>query len=195
MVRVFIAIDVPPSVRDQLQRMQEHLGDVQLPVRWVQPDGIHLTLAFLGDVLEAHLPAIQQVMDRVSERHVPFRLAVAGLGAFPVRGTPRVIWAGVDGDLAPLSHLHQQLTAELRSSGFAIEDRSFSPHVTLGRAKSPWSAAHLQAWRSTVTRVPSEFGRWTVKCISLMQSHFQPQGSRYTERYTCELRQQTLPLA
>ena len=166
---------------------------MDLPVRWVKPEAVHLTLVFLGDIEESRVSIIQQVMDRVGNTNDPLELAVTGLGAFPQRGTPRVLWAGVDGDLASLYGIHKQLTLGLRAAGFAVEDRSLKPHITLARTRARWSAEHLRAWQSHLAEAPFNSGRWVVSEVALMLSHLQPQESRYTERYTCQLRQDHLP--
>jgi RNA 2',3'-cyclic 3'-phosphodiesterase len=186
-MRLFIALPVPEEVRARLARAQQHLEAMGLPVRWARPEGLHLTLVFLGEVSEDRIAAIQRAMDEAAMTVGPISLGVAGTGAFPMRGVPRVLWSGFTGDLARLSDLQQRLADRLRAATFEVEDREFRPHVTLGRTKAPWPAEQVQAWRRWATPTSPEFGTWRATDVHLIRSQLHPQGSRYSTVYTSVL--------
>jgi 2'-5' RNA ligase len=126
---LFIAIDLPAPVRDQLTALYE-------PVRgfaWTRPEQLHLTLRFLGEVEVALRATLEAALARVAVE--PFVLPVGGLGGFPPRGPARVLWIGVGHGHPRLHQLRQQIDDALLGAGLALDVRSFQPHVTLGRVK------------------------------------------------------------
>ena len=191
MLRLFVAIAVPAAVQDALARAQRRLQAAGVALRWVRPHGIHLTLAFLGNVDEARVAPVEEAMGAAAARSGPFDLSVAGLGRFPPRGAPRVLWAGLDGDLDALHRLQGDLDSRLRAADFALEDRPFRPHVTLGRAPQrragDLGATVSQALASEAVR-RLQFGGWRVVEIVLMRSQLSSAGSIYTRLATAPLR-------
>src|SRR5687768_4530218 len=132
-MRLFIALTLPDEIRARLIREQERLAGLGLPFRWVREDALHLTLVFLGETTEGRLPHVQEAIDWAAERVAPLALEANGIGTFPPRGTPRVVWAGVGGGRASLTTLQAGLTTALSERGFELDDKAFSPHITLGR--------------------------------------------------------------
>ncbi len=113
------------------------------PARWVRPTGLHLTLAFLGEVEAERVAAIAQALREKLEQEGGFRAHFAGLGSFPNAGPVRVVWAGLE-PAARFSRLAELAQDALRAAGVAFDDRPFRSHVTLARCDPPWPA-HLRA--------------------------------------------------
>ena len=134
-VRAFIAIDVPPAARQIMAGAIRELAD-QVPgsVRWVDPQGIHVTLKFLGDIPAQDAGDILAALKSPVQQVPAFSLHLTGLGMFPNQRRPRVLWAGVEAD-AGLTRLHGRIENRLRHLGIDPEGRKFAPHVTLARLK------------------------------------------------------------
>lgn len=182
-IRAFIAIPLPQTLLRQLAQVQRQL-EKEIPpgsVRWVRPEGIHLTLKFLGDTPLERLPPIQEALKAVAFRSIPCIFTVGGLGCFPNYRRPRVIWVGVlerTGRLAALQDAVEEAVAPL---GYPPEGRGFSPHLTLGRVSrqaSPSDVARIGAAVSTAT--VSSLGEVPARHFALIQSVLKPSGAVYT---------------
>jgi 2'-5' RNA ligase len=162
-VRAFVAVELDGEVRAALRDLQDRLRQ-DPPARlgrWVAPDGIHLTLRFLGDVPAARLPELRQALQHAGQSVAPFELAVAGLGCFPDLSRPRVIWVGVEEPTGALVRLQLAVERELDRLGFRPEGRPFRPHLTLARIRD-----------QARNRERAELGAWirgqTVGCLATM---------------------------
>ena len=135
-IRAFIAVELPPAVREAVEgvvrELRSGIGD---GVRWVRPEGVHLTLKFLGDIDAGSVPAVSRAMAQCAASAAPFDLFLEGVGVFPNARRPRVIWIGLGGALEPLLALQHSIDRELEGLGFARERRPFTPHLTLGRVR------------------------------------------------------------
>ena len=183
-VRAFICIELPDVLRDELARLQKLLKPASRGVRWVRPQGIHLTLKFLGDVKTDQLPAIESAVENATADVLPFELKADGAGAFPNYKRPRVYWIGINDPTDTLATLQQQIEAAIEPLGFPREKRSFSPHLTLGRVKSP---DNLPAIQDILEAASLNAEPFTVRQIILMKSELQPGGAVYTPLHTFEL--------
>jgi len=128
--RLFVAIPLPDSLREELAALYEPLPGVA----WTRPEQLHLTLRFLGDIETPLGASAGLALERV--RVEPFILPVGGTGAFPPRGAPRVLWAGVGQGHPRLHQLRQQIDDALLAAGLALDVRSFQPHATLARVRA-----------------------------------------------------------
>lgn len=150
-------------------------------MRWTDPEGIHLTLKFLGMLSPERLPVVQRAIEEGCDGRRPCRLALDGLGTFPSLSAPRVLWVGVFGEVDALAELQHQVEGALARRGLPRERRRFSPHLTLGRVREGISPAEIRrigpAVLDTATPAPQEI---PVEAVSLMQSHLLPGGARYT---------------
>lgn len=126
MPRLFVAVELPEEVKDRLASLCHGLKGA----RWVRDRQFHITLRFLGEVEPSQARSVTEALHGV--RSDPFELSLSGLGCFPPRGRPRVVWAGIEGS-EELLGLHREVQRVLRRCGFGPEDRKFAPHVTLGR--------------------------------------------------------------
>ncbi len=182
-VRTFIAIVLPDPVIRQLAQVQRQLEKSAPPgsVRWVNPEGIHLTLKFLGDTPVAKLEAIRVALAAVASRSAPCAFTVGGLGCFPNVRRPRVIWVGVQPSGGELAALQRAVEAAMKPMGFPPEGREFTPHLTLGRVRdrvSPTDLSRLGALISS-TEVGT-LGVVTARRFALIQSVLKPTGAEYT---------------
>ena len=161
-------------------------------VNWVRPDGFHLTLKFLGHVTEDRLPKITEAVSGVATTFSPFTVSVGGVGVFPNTRVPRVIWMGVktEGDI--LARLQSRVEEVLDPLGFPRENRSFHPHLTLGRIKSEGSEGDFRQSGDTLAKWLAEnqhrvCGQFEVKEVLLIKSDLQPGGAVYTPLATLRL--------
>ncbi len=188
-LRAFIAVELPPAAREAIEgvtrEMRSRAGD---GVRWVRPEGVHLTLKFLGDIAADSVPSISQALDRCAAPAAPFDLFLEGVGAFPNARRPRVVWIGLDGGLEPLLNLQQSIEGELEALGFARERRAFTPHLTLGRVRDRVSPAQSRALSEALGGVRVEPDvKLPVGEVSLIKSDLQPSGAVYTRLYAAGL--------
>ena len=187
-LRLFAAVNLPDAVRRQLAAAQSLLAGEGWPIRWVRPEGIHVTLAFLGSTPSTLRPKIERAVAEAAAGSGPLRLEVIGLGCFPSASRPRVLWAGLRGDLQALGGLQRDLARRLRRVGVQLEDRAFSPHATLGRARAPLDAGQgRRLGEMLAARREEHFGAWTAEAIELMHSDIQPGGSVYTTLFSAPL--------
>ena len=147
MVRAFIAVDISQEARAALAGVAERLQQQGVSgVRWVRPEGIHLTLKFLGEIDTDLVGKILEAMERAVDGTMPLTLALSEPGAFPNANSPRVIWVGLQGDLDPLKELQSRIDQEVHLiGGFPKETRAFAPHLTLGRMRE--NASSTQSTR------------------------------------------------
>jgi 2'-5' RNA ligase len=186
--RLFIAADLPQAVKAALVAAQEHLRRGRLPVRWVAPDAMHLTLRFLGDTSSDRIPAIEQAMRGALAGNAAIALHLTVIGAFPTIMRPSVIWAGVGGATAALERAQADLEDGLAAIGIARETRPFHPHLTLGRVRRDADAAALEQLRAALRQPPALPPiAWPVERIVLFRSELRREGSVYTEIVDCKL--------
>lgn len=170
-----MAVELEEEIRGNLAAASRELSALPADVKWVGRDSFHITLQFLGEVSPRILPQLSGAIRDSAAVARPFSLTVSGIGTFPAGRRPKVIWAGGQ---APQVLLTQQRLAEnLARLGF-VPDRSFSPHVTLGRVRSPRNLAPLlEALPRYAGRA---FGQQHVEAIALMESRLTPAGAIYT---------------
>ncbi len=182
-VRSFVAIDLPAGVRAELTSLEEKLKARRHPfVKWVDPESMHLTLKFLGNVAADSIPQIVGAVSRVAEMHSPFKLQVADTGAFPNWQRPQVVWVGMGGELDRLNSLQKGLESVLSPLGFPPESRPFSAHLTLGRLRdrvTPDDRRRFAEFAQTVEFKTSL--SFEVNAIRLMKSQLTPAGPIYSE--------------
>lgn len=183
-IRAFIALELPQHVKQELGRISQVFA-AQLPpraVRWVQPDNMHLTLRFLGDTAVAKLPHLIYALDDLVADHASFTLQLGQPGCFPNPKRPRVIWVGVTGAKTDLSAIKQGLDRRLEPLGWAVEDKPFQAHLTIGRVGNGRLPATMN-WTIPVGPVSL-----SVDGIHLIESQLTPKGPVYTVQHTAVLR-------
>ena len=184
LLRLFIAIELPDAAREALSTLQKRLqaADTARVIRWSSIDGIHLTLKFLGDVPPDRVPEITAGLTAATAGHTPFDLTVAGVGCFPTLRKPRVVWAGSGGNSAALHALRDAVEQHIAPLGYPTDERPFSPHFTLGRARQEAASSALATFGAQIGKL--EVGTlysWRVDDLSLMRSDLKPSGAVYTQ--------------
>lgn len=176
-MRSFIAIELPDAVKSSLSTTQEEMKKCGADIRWVRPEGIHLTLKFLGNIEEKDVVSIIEVLKGTCENYTVFNLNISGLGFFPNNRSPRVIWVGIK-DSESVSVLQTDIEEGLSSLGFERENRKYSPHLTLGRFRSSRGKQILINQIEAIKN--KKFGAIKVGSVSLMKSELNPKGAKYT---------------
>jgi len=180
-LRLFVAIDLPEAVRDSLRRLQAELRRHDLPgLRWTRPEGVHLTLKFLGETPASAVPAIEGALARAVTGAAPLRLALGAPGTFGNRRGPRVLWVDVEGDLLPLQRLQSAVERELAAAGFPPEQRAFSPHLTLARVSQPPPPGLAERLSRALEAAATQRGEFPATEVVLMRSQLQPGGAVYS---------------
>ena len=180
--RLFTALFPPAHIFAGLAAAVAGLGQ-GLParaIRWTRPEQIHLTLNFLGAIATARIPEIQSALSAACQGHRRHTVRVAGLGCFPNRSRPRIIWAGLAGDLRPVEELKKALDAGFLACGCVGEDRPFHAHLTVGRVSELNAAGRRQVAEALAREQERDFGEWEVERVDLMQSVLSPQGAAYS---------------
>jgi 2'-5' RNA ligase len=181
-VRLFVALNLPPAVRQALWEATAPVRDRSAALRWARPEGIHLTLKFLGEAPDERAPALTAALGRAASGAHALTLALGGFGVFPDVGQPRIVWVGIAPDPA-LEILQHRVEQEFAPLGFPTEGRPFRPHATLGRAvrnASPQDFAGLEAALAELTFADTAL----VAAVDLMESTPQPGGAVYKVRHS-----------
>jgi len=179
-MRTFIAIEIPGEIKEEMAKIQEQLKHSSaVDAGWTRPEGIHLTLKFLGEAPEANVPEIMNVLTGIMVGVETFSLDLAGVGTFPNPASARVVWVGIGGETDRLLKLQAEVEDGMARLGFERENRKFTPHLTLGRIKYIRSR---KAWLGALEIVKDiRFPSFVVNAISLMKSELKPSGAAYTE--------------
>ncbi len=189
MPRLFVALPIGRDVVQELARVRSAHASATtgssaphdlVGWRWVSPESVHLTLAFLGEVADGQVGAAESALRRGCAGMPALDLAATGIGAFPNQDRARVLWAGVTGELRALRELRSALAAALREEGFVVDDRAYHPHITLARSRS------LRPLPDGLDRTQS-FGGWRATEVVLYESRLEPAGARYLVRAGAEL--------
>ena len=184
-IRSFIAIELPSQIKLKIEDIQSKLRSSGSDVRWTRPEGIHLTLKFLGNIEQEKIPEISNVIERCSTGNTSFMLDVCSLGAFPNERNPKVVWVGTKDDSGNLHKLQRTLEKGLSNIGFKEEKRAFSPHLTLGRVKSPKKKRELAQQLEDCRQC--ECGTFEAKEVCLLKSELKRGGAVYTKLRTFAL--------
>jgi RNA 2',3'-cyclic 3'-phosphodiesterase len=188
--RLFLAVPLPDGVRETVAREIDELTREEWPVRWVNPDGAHLTLHFLGEVAPERAELLRLGLPPVVAQHTAFDLRTAHLGVFPNLRRPRVIWLGLYGPAHRLESLQRDLGAALAELDFPVGDEPFQPHITLGRVRNTGTAQMpLRALPDAIRRRIFDDARndfiappsqpLPVREVHLVRSHLGREGARY----------------
>lgn len=177
--RIFIAIELPSIVRQELKAHLDSLLTSLPGVRasWAREENLHLTLKFLGDIPVNNVETLSQATQRAASNTSSFELAIAGCGAFPPRGQPRVLWIGIQDASAKLAELHCALEEECAQAGFAREPRPFHPHLTIARLRQPQGARELAALHKEIGFESVTAG---VSELAVVRSELRNEGPRHT---------------
>ncbi len=185
--RCFVAIAIPDEVRAQLKRAQSRLKRLNIRARWIPEENIHLTLAFLGDVPLDRIHYAAGAIDAACADHAPFTTEATQLGYFGRRGRPRTIWSGVASGAEAITAIQSSIAEALTWNGFDLEQRPFTPHITIARIKLPKRKPDL------VSHIEHDahqcFGAIPVTQVLLMQSVLHATGPEHIMLHASRLPQ------
>lgn len=172
-VRAFVALELEPALQRAMGELQARLRPRLGGIRLVRPEGIHLTLRFLGQAAPSQIATLRGSLAEAAAACPPVEARVAGLGTFPEHGRPRVLWLGLE--VPPeVGRLQQACEAAARQAGFEAEPRPFRAHLTLGRWREEGGLG------AGLELPPIDLGPARLSTLVLFRSELQPGGSRYS---------------
>lgn len=183
-MRLFLGVeldgDVKAAAAEAAGRLRTSLRRVapSLEARWVEPANLHITLVFLGDVADHRAATVHATLTRAPLSVRRFDLALAGGGAFPPAGPPRVLWIGVREGREGMGALYEELTGRLAPLGFEPERRPYSAHLTIARVRDAGHAAARDV-RQALADLPADCGRCEIGAVTLFRSRLSPRGAAY----------------
>ncbi len=182
MTRTFIALELDEALQRHLEGVIRQVAR-QLPtLRWVDPAGIHLTLAFLGELSDEQVTEAMNATEVAARTVPPFEYHLTSPGIFGSPRQPRVVWVGIEEPSGKLRQLHRALNAELERHSFVVDTRPFSPHLTLSRVKAPLKPEEQAVLQQFLNKKRNSGAapEYHVKQISVMKSELSREGARYT---------------
>ena len=184
-MRSFIAIDLPEEVKKELNaNFLRQLRAMTFRMSVIKPEGIHLTLKFLGDVEPEMLDSINKALTPLLLKLQPFELRLKEQGYFGSRSCPKVLWIGLNGELESLKNLVETVEKTVCSMGFNPEERKFSPHVTIARVKERKPCRGLVEYFSSLNVPQLAFN---ISSVYIKRSILQPTGAVYKTFYELSL--------
>ncbi|MCX6827170.1 MAG: RNA 2',3'-cyclic phosphodiesterase [candidate division Zixibacteria bacterium] len=184
-MRLFIALPLPKNIEDFLGEIIFVLKQKGGKVKWVAPKNVHLTVKFLGETGEDKIAAIKSVLQGIAEKYPPVLAAINKIGAFPDLKQPRVIWAGLTGDINILEALAGDIEKEMTQLGFPGEDKGFKAHLTLGRIKDNYGLGELA---ESIKSYQIASATWQFETLVLFNSVLTPQGPIYSRLFEAKLK-------
>jgi 2'-5' RNA ligase len=177
-IRAFIALEPPAHIVQTVEALQQELREKGLKLRWVRPKNIHLTLKFFGELAADRVDGVTNAMTRAAQDYLPATLSLQGLGVFPNRRRPKVLWMSLGGEVEQLGRIQDALEESLAAEGFERERRPFRAHLTLARMPNRFNPSGLsRALEAAGDNAPESF-----QCseLVLFQSRLDPRGAIYT---------------
>ncbi|HTL71140.1 MAG TPA: RNA 2',3'-cyclic phosphodiesterase [Candidatus Eisenbacteria bacterium] len=183
-MRLFLAVELPPELREDVARFTAPFQGLAPAVRWTQTENLHVTLRFLGSIEPARLEAVKAAARRAAGEIVPFDLELSGAGAFPDPARPQVLWLGFGRGREALGHAASLVRGELEAQRIETERRPFAAHLTVARIREAGPDARLAATAFLAAELPP-MRPFPATHVTLFQSHLSDSGSRYEvlERY------------
>jgi RNA 2',3'-cyclic 3'-phosphodiesterase len=175
-MRLFVALEIPSTARENLAALLKSLGRVSPQTRWARPENLHVTLKFIGEVPQTRLAAIRGALASVRSGQ-PVTLDFRGLGFFPNEKHPRVFWAGIEAS-PNLKMLAADIEKAAERLGLPREQRPFSPHLTLARFAPPGLPEKLRS--AIQENAGREFGALRTSQFHLIESKLKSSGAEYT---------------
>jgi 2'-5' RNA ligase len=178
-IRAFVAVELSSAVIDRARSLIERLRPSGADVKWVEPQNMHLTLQFLGDVPEAQTAEVCRAVNEAAKGFQPFEVSLAGAGCFPDARRPRTLWIGVQDGLEPLTRLQAAIEAVLGELGFPGEDRQFHPHLTIGRVRQGGGPAVRELGQLVRQHADFDAARATIDHVTVFSSVLGKAGPTY----------------
>ena len=177
LIRTFVAVPIPDSVIELQKFLQCTIDLKRGPIKWVRSDQLHLTLKFIGDTPESSFDDIRYLLDCIANKTRPIQLRIKETGCFPKKERPRVMWTGISGETGQLNNLVTEIQSGLDLLGFYNDEKSYHPHITLGRTQYPQKhTPNLSRFLETVYE-PIPF---VIEKFQFISSELFPNGPVYT---------------
>jgi len=178
-VRAFVAIEISSEIRAKARRLIAELAETTANVKWVDPESLHFTLKFLGNVPLLDMPEVCSAVTSAVQHLPPFDLLARGAGAFPTPDRPRTLWLGVNEGTDEMCQVHEAVERALSGSGYRSEQRRFRPHLTIGRVRNS-SPAGIEDLAERVATFSDFAGGLTDVCeVVVFASESGRDGPRY----------------
>ena len=178
-IRSFLAFEMPVKIREAVSRTLKEMKKLPLDVRWIRVENIHITVVFMGNISEDDIPSISSAVSKTCKRYGPFKVSLTGSGIFGSLRNPRVLWIGLDGDLARMSYFRNCLQKGLKPFGIKEEKRRFKPHLTLGRfRKGAGSIVNMDELLAKYQNINSP--ACPVEELVFFKSELRPGGAIYS---------------
>ena len=175
-MRVFLAVEVDKKLLDKISEVQKEFAKCEAPIKFVETENLHCTLKFFGEIDENKLNEIIKAIEGKIKNHEPFKISIKKTGVFPNERYIRVLWLGME-DIEPFTDLQKDLDEDFVKMGFKKE-RSYKPHLTIGRVKGAKNKAELLSKLQDIGDV--EIGEMEISKIFLKKSELTPVGPIYT---------------
>jgi 2'-5' RNA ligase len=176
-IRCFVAVECGgDELAAKFRDVRRMLETTRADVKFVEPENVHLTLRFLGEIEPSLVEQVSQVVKETNFQ--PFSARLEGVGVFPNLRRPRVVWAGISEGVSQLAEVWKDVDTKLSGLGFERERRGFSPHITIGRVRSGRNRERLVEELSTLSNYV--FGGLQVDRVVLKKSVLTPRGPIYT---------------
>lgn len=173
-IRSFVAVDTTPEVKTEVSHLLSRLKErARFSVKWVKPEQMHITLAFLGEVSPDFIEGAKVELREVAGRFKPFECRLEGLGAFPSAVRARVLWVGLKTGERELTEVQREVSRALARLGYVPEKRPFSPHLTLGRLREPVDV-------NFINEMTFQSSTFTISRLILFRSVLKPEGPIYS---------------
>lgn len=184
-LRTFIAIELPEELQKKICYFIDTVKSPEDKITWVLSKNIHLTLKFLGYISIKDIDSVKDILQDVAGRYSPFDAVLRGGGVFPSQRSPRIIWIGIDAGGETLKDIYNDIEAGVESIGLPKEERSFTPHITVGRVKY---IKDMNGFGAVITKHKEDlFGNLKVDSISLIKSTLSPKGAVYENLFNIPL--------
>ena len=178
-------MNITSKIRNELIRLQSELKkSLKGNISWVEPENIHLTLRFLGQVNNEQLDEIKKIVQETAKKIKRFNMDLGVIGAFPDVSYPRILWVGINFGFNELNEINAELEDKLETINFAVGEKYFHPHLTIARIKSLEGENMLPEITQKIH--PKQLAE-TVDKLVIVQSELTPQGAKYTELFRTEL--------
>ena len=177
-MRTFLAVELTEPVRQAITVLQDQLARSGSEVKWTEPENLHVTLLFLGEVEDRQVPRVCRIAEEVAGQHARFRISVEQLSCFPHPRRPRILWVGIGAGTQELVALHDSLEPPMIDLGYRREERRYVPHITLGRIKSDGPVDSLV--KAMARKADWQGGEMEVREVSILSSELTPEGPLYT---------------
>ncbi len=184
-IRAFIALPLSPSIKKKISQLQNHLGKLNCPVRWTNPENIHITLKFLGNITSQQILLLKETLKHIQTVTDSFEIQLSELGAFPNRKNPRILWINITQGSCEIIQIAQSIEDQLKDLGFVQSVKSFAPHITIGRIRD------LQRTRKLSHTIKNQIippdCQDTINEILLFKSNLSSKGPIHTKLFGIKL--------